>query len=349
MSEIIAAPTHCTWEKRVLKFLRPAKTSYTVFEERPVWYLSLFNPTVAWRGVGECAPLEGLSLEGLADIEGMLETIRQNPSPFFDINHPDLRSFPSIKFALECALLQYYNRGSSILFKSDFSDKKRGIPINGLIWMGDFGYMMEQIKTKINQGSSCIKIKIGNLHFDDELTLLRRIRSTYSSIDLEIRLDANGAFNPENAYDRLCALSAFDIHSIEQPIKPGQLDAMAELCRTSPILVALDEELIRIVRDDSYSSIIKQIKPAYLILKPSLLGGFKQCEAVIAIAKKNNIGFWVTSALESNIALNYIAQWVATIAAPGTIQGLGTGQLFSNNAPSSLKIADGRLYFDEDR
>ena len=329
----------------MLRFAQPARTSCAVLTERPVWYLTVSHPDAGWTGVGECAPLDGLSIEALADIEPMLETLRENPALLCDLEHPRLRAFPSVMFAIETALLHYGAGGGTVILPGNFTERRRRIPINGLIWMGDFSSMKEQIDRKLADGYHCLKLKIGGLAFEDELALLRHIRSRYAAADLTLRLDANGAFPPDKAADLLGALSQFSIHSIEQPIKAGQIEALARLCRTSPIPIALDEELIGAAASGSVAELLDRTMPAYVVLKPSLLGGFWMCSSVIARAKERGIGFWITSALESNVALNYIAQWSATVCDPRAIQGLGTGLLYSNNTQSLLSMSRGELTF----
>jgi len=243
-------------------------------------------------------------------------------------------------------LLDLAAKGSKKLFLSDFTDGITGIPINGLVWMGDKDFMEKQIREKIDAGYRCIKLKIGANDFSTELEILAAIRKQFSSDELEIRLDANGAFHPNEALEKLNRLSEFGIHSIEQPIRQHNRYAMAELCIHSPIPIVLDEELIGVNPDDK-ESLLEKINPAYIILKPSLLGGFKQSEEWIRLAVKHHIGWWVTSALESNIGLNAIAQWSATLGST-LPQGLGTGQLYHNNIPSPLSINQAKLYYKSD-
>jgi L-alanine-DL-glutamate epimerase-like enolase superfamily enzyme len=231
------------------------------------------------------------------------------------------------------------------LFPSDFTKGKQHIPINGLVWMGDKAFMKKQLEEKLASGYSCIKLKIGAIDFETELELLQFIRNNYSSQEIEIRVDANGAFHSTAALEKLKRLAEFELHSIEQPIKQGQLHEMASLCETSPIPIALDEELIGVVSEAEKSKLISTIKPQYIILKPSLIGGFKSATDWINIAKLNNVGWWITSALESNIGLNAIAQWTATLN-NNMPQGLGTGALYTNNFNSPLVAENGILRFD---
>jgi o-succinylbenzoate synthase len=256
----------------------------------------------------------------------------------------DLSAFPSIAFGIETALLDLKAKGSKILFQNDFSQSEKGIPINGLVWMGDKAFMQKQIREKIKNGYHCIKLKIAALDFNTELEILADIRKQFSPKDIEIRLDANGAFHATEALEKLEKLAKFEIHSIEQPIRQGQSNEMAELCMQSPIPIVLDEELIGIAPADR-EQLLEKIKPAYIILKPSLLGGFNTCENWIRLAKTHNIDWWITSALESNIGLNAIAQWTYTLNSP-LPQGLGTGQLYHNNIPSPLQIENAQLFYN---
>jgi L-alanine-DL-glutamate epimerase-like enolase superfamily enzyme len=242
------------------------------------------------------------------------------------------------------ALLDLKAKGSKLLFPSIFTNGKTGIPINGLVWMGDKAFMQKQIREKIESNYHCIKLKIGALNFETELAIIKEIRREFSANEIEIRLDANGGFQPENALEKLKKLAVYDIHSIEQPIKQGLFEKMAQLCEQSPIPIVLDEELIGIESADK-EFVIAKIKPAYIILKPSLLGGFKQSEEWIRLAEKHHVKWWVTSALESNIGLNAIAQWTYTLQS-ALPQGLGTGQLYHNNIPSPLEISEAKLYYN---
>jgi L-alanine-DL-glutamate epimerase-like enolase superfamily enzyme len=262
----------------------------------------------------------------------------------YEPNSIDLSTFPSIAFGLETALLDLKAKGSKQLFESKFSIGETGIPINGLVWMGDKAFMQKQIREKIAADYQCIKLKIGALDFETELAILADIRQQFSAKDIEIRLDANGAFSANEALEKLEKLAAYDIHSIEQPIRQGQSNEMAEICQKSPIPIVLDEELIGVNHTDR-EQLLEKIKPAYIILKPSLLGGFNTCENWIKLAKTHNIGWWITSALESNIGLNAIAQWTYTLNSP-LPQGLGTGQLYHNNIPSPLQIKNAQLFYN---
>ncbi len=277
---------------------------------RDVWYL--FSGTA----IGECAPLPGLSIDNLDMIEAKLDEVCESPDT-------DLKEFPSIRFALE--MLQYKNC------------KISPIPINGLIWMGEPDFMSAQVERKIQDGWQCIKMKIGAVDFEQELKILKSIDE-----NLELRVDANGAFSESDVREKLEKLSVLNLHSIEQPVKPGQWDLLAELCSSSPVPIALDEELISLVDETQRIAMLDKVKPQYLVLKPSLLGGFAESEKWIALAEERGIGWWVTSALESNIGLEAIANWVSKLKTIG-YQGLGTGQLFTNNIPSALQVENGML------
>jgi L-alanine-DL-glutamate epimerase-like enolase superfamily enzyme len=257
----------------------------------------------------------------------------------------ELQNWPSIRFGLETALLDLKNGAQRELFPSAFTLGKASVPINGLIWMGTEESMRKQIREKLNAGFRCIKMKIGAIDFSTELQLLKEIRKEFKENDLCLRVDANGAFQPHDALEKLKRLSDFQLHSIEQPIAAGQWKLMAELCKKSPVPIGLDEELIGISTKMDMDKIIEDIKPAYLILKPSLHGGFNICEKWIELADKNKIGWWITSALESNIGLNAIAQWTFQLGVK-TEQGLGTGQLFTNNFDSPLQIKTDRIWYD---
>jgi o-succinylbenzoate synthase len=257
-----------------------------------------------------------------------------------------LRAFPSIYFGLEMALLDLETNGSRTLFSSDFSEKETPLRINGLIWMGDKSFMFDQIQHKIQEGWDCIKLKIGAINFEEELDLLRYIRKQFSKNEVEIRVDANGAFSPATALEKLKRLSDFDLHSIEQPIKPRQIEAMAALCEQTPLPIALDEELIGIFEKKEKKQLLETICPQFLIFKPSFIGGFHGTQEWLTICETLGIDWWVTSALESNIGLNAIAQWTATLNNP-LPQGLGTGQLYTNNISSPLEVNRGFLKYNK--
>lgn len=329
---------------RLLHFKQPAGTSRGVYNTRKVWYIeisSMENPSI--KGIGECAPLPNLSCDDVPQYEEVLQQACSRVAREGNIPTESLRNYPSILFGLETAL-RHYETGSLALWDTPFSRGEAGIPINGLIWMGNFEEMYRQIEAKMEAGYRCIKLKIGAIDFDAELTLLKHIRSRFSVKDIELRVDANGAFSPAEAMHKLDALSKLDLHSIEQPIRAGQWEEIARLTARTPLPIALDEELIGHNTPEIKQELLSAIRPQYIILKPSLHGGICGSNEWIAEAEKQNIGWWVTSALESNIGLNAIAQWCATLhnALP---QGLGTGQLFTDNIDLPLEIRKDCLWF----
>lgn len=325
-------------------FRTPAGTSRGTLYQKKSWFIILESNNLS--GIGECSPIPGLS----ADQDTDLDTVAHDLSAFINSGHHpgeyDLSSYPSVRFGLETAMLDMKNGGKRIVYPSDFTAGIQSIPVNGLIWMGSREYMEEQIKEKIKAGFSCLKLKIGATDFGTEINILHNLRTTCPGI--EIRLDANGAFKAEEALKKLEVLSEFSIHSVEQPIQPRQHRHLAEICRRSPVPIALDEELIGIDDTGQRRKLLEEIKPAYIILKPGLLGGFTTCEEWISIARSTGTGWWVTSALESNIGLNAIAQWTATLHTD-MVQGLGTGTLYENNFPSPLHIRNTRLSYSPGR
>lgn len=324
-----------------LDFKFPAGTSRGVLLHKPSSFLLLEED--GFTGIGECSTIPNLSIDPVETYSEKLEEVCRLLNEGFDPGSIDLSLFPSIAFGLETALLDLKARGSKCLFPSAFTQGETGIPINGLVWMGDKDFMQKQIREKIAAGYHCIKLKVGALDFETELEIISGIRQQFSPEDIELRLDANGGFTLTDALEKLEKLAAFHIHSIEQPIKQKQFEAMAMLCRQSPIPIVLDEELIG-VRPADKEFILEKIKPAYIILKPSLVGGFRQSEEWIRLAEKHNIAWWITSALEANIGLNAIAQWTYTLNSH-LPQGLGTGQLYHNNIPSPLAIENAKLFY----
>lgn len=334
-----------------LKFRQPAGTSRGVYTTRNTWYVLLTSQEHPYQwGIGECAPLPNLSCDDLPDYEDILSCVCREIEETGIFDTEALRPYPSILFGLETAF-RHYETGSFRLWDTPFSRGEAGIPINGLIWMGDYQKMYEQVESKIKAGFRCIKLKIGAIRFDDELALLRHIRQHFTSADIELRVDANGAFPPDDALEKLKQLAGLDIHSIEQPIRAGQWEAMARLTAETPLPIALDEELIGWNQPDEKRRLLETIRPQYIILKPSLHGGISGCREWIGEAERLHIGWWVTSALESNIGLNAIAQWTAsqTLAEnkAETYQGLGTGGLFTNNIEMPLAIKKDNLWFKE--
>ncbi|MFW6290039.1 MAG: o-succinylbenzoate synthase [Mariniphaga sp.] len=280
------------WKKYELHFKRPAKTSRGEYKSRTVWYLFLEKEGVT--GVGECAPMPGLSPESPQQVETLLNAIRTDPEHYL-WSAELTKHVPSVHFALETAWFDLDSGGKQQLFPSDFSTGKAGIKINGLVWMGDAEYMQQQITEKMNAGFRCIKLKIGGTDFEKELELLQSVRRAYPSSQLTLRLDANGAFHPAEAMGKLNQLAPLQIHSIEQPVAAGQWEAMAHICRSSPIPVALDEELIGIYETEEKKKLLDAIKPQYLILKPSLHGGLSGCNEWIELTQNRSTGWWITS------------------------------------------------------
>ena len=321
-------------------------------KDKTSWFIRMEDgsmPGVA--GLGECGPLPGLSVDFRPDFDAILENIVQeiNSSSFSADNEEGILKMipgecPSILFGVETALKDLRNGGHRIIYKNSFSEG-RPIHINGLIWMGDIDFMMDQINKKISQGFKCIKLKVGGLDFGRECDILSYIRRRYFRENIVIRLDANGAFKTDEVLFKLDEMSKFGIHSIEQPVKAG-LDEMEELCRKSPIPVALDEELIGVYTKEDKISLLKKLKPQFIVLKPTLHGGLMGCDEWISVSGSMGIGWWITSALESNIGLNAICQFTANYD-PVIPQGLGTGSIYDNNIPSPLVVKDGNIYWDQ--
>lgn len=334
-----------TWRSYILQFKQPAVTSRNTLTVKPTWLLRIESDELPQGvAVGEVAMFSGLSKEDDFDFVENLDECCKRIAQCSSLSeaYASLPRISSIRFGFESALLRA-RPDRTISSLAAWLDDQAGIITNGLIWMGNKPTMRQRIREKLDAGFHCIKLKIGGLNFDDELDLLRAIRDEFSSNIIELRLDANGAFSPDNALERLNRLAQFDIHSIEQPIKPGQLDAMAEICRFSPIPVALDEELIGFSTLATKQLILDRIKPQYIILKPSLCGGFAEADQWIAEAQKRDIGWWGTSALESNIGLEALGIWTAGLN-PTMPQGLGTGALYTNNIPSPLYINGEQLW-----
>jgi o-succinylbenzoate synthase len=328
-----------------LHFKRPAGTSRGLLQHKASWFFQIWeaeNPAV--RGTGEISLIPGLSLDDENEILNELDFLCQQADDYQGWKASKGDRFPAIRFGIETALADLQNGGKHVFHDNSFTQGKAGIPINGLIWMGDPDFMQQQIREKLEAGFNCIKIKVGAIDFEQEIALIKQLRNQFSPQAIEIRLDANGAFSKAEALQKLNKLAAFNIHSIEQPIKAGQTAAMAELCQQSSIPIALDEELIGL-QPTQINDLLETIKPQYVILKPSLLGGFSIADSWIAAAEKRQIGWWATSALESNIGLNAIAQWVFQKKSDMP-QGLGTGQLYTNNLTSPLEIKEAKLYYN---
>ena len=338
-----------TITSKLLHFLQPAGTSRGVYNTRLSFYLKLTSdeqPDVV--GVGECATLPDLSCDAMPpnEYERKLRTFCDEYERTGVIDYEAMRAYPSMLFGLETAVAQFNAKGSLNFFNTPFGRGEEGIPINGLVWMGTFEEMFERLEAKLKAGFRCIKIKIGAIDFDRELQLIRHIRSTFSRKDVELRVDANGGFTPEEALSRMEALVQYDIHSIEQPIKQHQWTEMARLCAATPLPIGLDEELIGVNERQKKIELLDTIRPQYIVLKPSLHGGMAGTEEWIQLARERNIGSWITSALESNVGLNAIAQLTASIYGTNIrhAQGLGTGQLFADNIEMPLKVLGDKLW-----
>ncbi len=326
-------------------FLRPAATSRGIYLTKKVYYVILQNSDEPLHyGIGECSVFPGLSMDDVPGFEKkLLEIVGNINKGWFDLHSP-LNNWPSVNFALETAVKDLAQKGSKILYPSDFTSGKTPILINGLIWMDSLDDMKKQITQKLKKGFKCLKLKIGAIHFRDEIDLIKYIRNQFTEKELEIRVDANGAFTPEDALKKIKILADLDIHSIEQPILPAQLDAMASLCAISPLPIALDEELMGKYPLENKKKLLEIIRPQYIVLKPGLLGGISSCEEWIRVANELNIGWWITSALETNIGLNVIAQWTFTLGM-SIPHGLSTGALFDNNIISPLAVNGEKLYY----
>ncbi|MFM2011056.1 MAG: hypothetical protein RLZZ479_1447 [Bacteroidota bacterium] len=332
-----------TYKKYILNFKRPSGTSRGVMTEKETWFLLLEENGKI--GIGECGLLRGLSIDDRPDYEEKLKWVCENIHLGKDKLWEALLEFPSIQFGIEMAFLSLQAVSPFELFPSDFTQSKDSILINGLVWMGEEGFMKQQIEEKLAEGFTCIKLKIGAIDFEKELGLLRFIRQNFDVKTIEIRVDANGAFTSNEALIKLNQLSEFELHSIEQPIQKNNTDRMSELCKTTPIPIALDEELIGVFNYEDKAMLLDVIQPQYIILKPSFIGGIKGSLEWIALAEKRNIGWWITSALESNIGLNAIAQFTFLQNNPMP-QGLGTGALYTNNFDCPLEVDGGQLWYD---
>lgn len=335
-------------EKKILHFKQPAGTSRGVYTTRKIWLVHLTDGERT--GMGECAPLPDLSCDALPDetYESKLNSFCQDLCQKGDIDVDALRPYPSMLFGLETALLNL--RNGNLLFDTPFGRGEEGIPINGLVWMGRYDEMLQRMEDKLEKGFRCVKLKIGAIDFDEELSLIRQLRQRYSKEYVELRVDANGAFSPAEAPHRLEQLARYDIHSIEQPIRQRQWQAMARLCRNTPLPIALDEELIGVNMPTEKEELLDTIRPQYIILKPSLHGGMTGCAEWVDMADKRGVGSWMTSALECNIGLNAVAHLAAHLYGPDVAmpQGLGTGQLFTDNVFAPLRLVGDKMWFGRD-
>ncbi len=333
------------YKKHILQFKVPSGTSRGVLRNKYSWFLMLTDNS-GNIGVGECSVIEGLNPESLSDVEGYIEKICNKINEGELISREWFGNKPSVLFAYEMAMMDIERGGQRRLFDCPLLHGSP-IPINGLVWMGELPYMRQQIIEKIQSGYRCIKLKIAAIDFQEELELIKGIRREFSEDDIEIRVDANGGFTVDEALDRLEHLSQYGLHSIEQPIKANQWEEMARLVEHSPLPIALDEELIGIKTYADKKQLLQIINPEYIILKPSLVGGFAESKEWINLANDQKIGWWITSALESNVGLSAIAQWTSTLRSD-MYQGLGTGQLFTNNIPCPLYIHNGHLHHGDD-
>lgn len=331
------------YKRHVLQFKRPSGTSRGILKEKETWFIVLENETK--QGIGECGILRGLSIDDCPDYEAKLAWVCDNIHLGKEALYNALTAFPSIQMGIEMAFLSLEQADPFSLFPSAFSKGEASIPINGLIWMGDQQFMLDQVEEKVAQGFSCIKMKVGAIAFSDEVNILSAIRKRFSADQMVLRVDANGAFG-QDALEKLHVLAELDLHSIEQPIAQGNWSEMRSLCKTSPLPVALDEELIGIFNTADKIALLDSIQPQYIILKPSFIGGFKGAEEWTTLAAERGIGSWVTSALESNIGLNAIAQWAYQQGYKGH-QGLGTGSLYTNNIVAPLDIKNGYIQLDK--
>lgn len=328
--------------KYSLKFKQPSGTSRGVLTEKETWFIVLDDNEK--KGVGECGILRGLSVDDRIDYEERLKWTCENIHLGEEKLWQELIEFPSIQFGVEMAFLSLRSESPFQLFPSEFVSGEKSIAINGLVWMGDEVFMKRQIEEKISQGFGCIKLKIGAIDFDKELGLLRFIRQNFDEKTIEVRVDANGSFNRNEALDKINQLSGFKLHSIEQPIQKNNTDTMSVLCKNTNLPIALDEELIGVFSSSDKENLLQKIMPQYIILKPSFIGGFRGALEWISLAEKYNIGWWITSALESNVGLNAIAQFTFTLNT--TIpQGLGTGSLYTNNFDCPLVVEKGQLWY----
>jgi len=331
-----------TYHKYILNFKRPSGTSRGVMTQKETWFIILEKD--GKKGIGECGILRGLSIDDRPDYEEKLQWTCDHILLDENLIWEALIEFPSIQFGVEMAFQSLRSENPFLLFPSDFTTGKKSIEINGLVWMGEQSFMKQQIEEKLSDGFRCIKLKIGAIDFDKELQLLGYIRQHFTPEQIEIRVDANGAFDVTKALYKLNQLSEFELHSIEQPIPKNNTDRMSELCKITPIPIALDEELIGVFSLEEKEALLQKINPKYIILKPSFVGGFRGTKEWISLAEKHQIGWWITSALESNIGLNAIAQWTF-LQHNSMPQGLGTGALFTNNFDCPLQVSEGQLCY----
>jgi len=335
-----------SYQKYLLDFKQPSGTSRGVMTHKETWFIVIENDHK--KGIGECGILRGLSCDDRPDYEDKLAWTCANIHLGVESLWEALIEFPSIQFGVEMAFQSLASENPFLLFPSAFTNGQKSIPINGLIWMGTEAFMKQQIEVKLSEGFHCLKLKIGAIDFEEEMKLLAFIRQNFTPEQVEIRVDANGAFNITDALIKLNQLSGFELHSIEQPIQKNNTDSMSELCKNSPIPIALDEELIGVFSLEEKEQLLVKIKPQYVILKPSFVGGFRGANEWIMLAEKHHIKWWITSALESNVGLNAIAQWTF-LKQNSMPQGLGTGGLYTNNFECPLEVSNGLLSFNRDK
>ena len=335
-----------SYQKYLLDFKQPSGTSRGVMTHKETWFIVIENDHK--KGIGECGILRGLSCDDRPDYEDKLAWTCANIHLGVESLWEALIEFPSIQFGVEMAFQSLASQNPFLLFPSAFTNGQKSIPINGLIWMGAEAFMKQQIEAKLAEGFHCLKLKIGAIDFEEEMKLLAFIRQNFTPEQVEIRVDANGAFNITDALIKLNQLSGFELHSIEQPIQKNNTDSMSELCKNSPIPIALDEELIGVFSLQEKEQLLVKIKPQYVILKPSFVGGFRGANEWIMLAEKHHIKWWITSALESNVGLNAIAQWTF-LKQNSMPQGLGTGGLYANNFECPLEVSNGLLSFNRDK
>ncbi len=333
-----------TYQKYMLHFKRPSGTSRGVLNEKETWFIILEEN--GKKGIGECGILRGLSADDRPDYEEKLQWVCANIHLGKDQLWDALIEFPSIQFGVEMAFQSFASENPFVLFPSEFTEGKKNITINGLVWMGDEAFMRQQIEEKLAQGFSCIKLKIGAIDFQKELDLLHFVRQNFDEKTIEIRVDANGAFAVNDALSKLNQLAGYKLHSIEQPIAKNNTDSMSYLCENASFPIALDEELIGVFSLEEKEALLQKIQPQYIILKPSFIGGFRGTKEWINLANKYQIGWWITSALESNIGLNAIAQWTF-LQQNSMPQGLGTGGLYTNNFDCPLEVTNGQLCYNK--
>lgn len=331
-----------TYHKYILHFKQPSGTSRGVLTDKETWFLVLEEN--GKKGIGECGILRGLSADDRPDYEEKLQWVCENIHLGAQKLWKELMEFPSIQFGVEMAFLSLQSENPFVLLPSKFTSGEASMVINGLVWMGDEAFMKRQIEEKIEQGFRCIKLKIGAIDFEKEKALLRFIRQNFDAETIEIRVDSNGAFSENDALDKINQITGFQIHSIEQPIQKNKTDTMSVLCKNTQLPIALDEELIGVFSLADKEALLQKVRPQYIILKPSFIGGFRGTSEWIALAEKYQIGWWITSALESNIGLNAIAQFTYLQNNPMP-QGLGTGALYTNNFESPLQVAQGQLWY----